>query len=220
MALDVLRHLTAAGQKAVQLAQGVAFGLGRFSSLPTASADWRSGLVVVEGGPGVADRIVLCSKDAADAYAWRDVEVGLSAKRVLYVPWVLPSTFTGADLLWTNMPAAEALLWGFGSGPSVTQRVDLRAYAEVRLHTSSGGAIAGAKLRLTFSTDNAAWNQLGASGQVEAALTTGATVAQTTSGWVALAAGAKIEDCYLRVTGLSGNGVNDPLITVVAAEFR
>lgn len=43
------------------------------TSLPAASVSYRSTVAVVEGGAGVADRFVICRKDAADAYAWVDL---------------------------------------------------------------------------------------------------------------------------------------------------
>lgn len=42
-------------------------------SLPTASATYRGEIRFVAGGSGVADRLVVCRKDAANAYAWVDL---------------------------------------------------------------------------------------------------------------------------------------------------
>jgi hypothetical protein len=43
------------------------------SALPTASATYRGRVVFVAGASGTADRLVVCRKDAADAYAWMDL---------------------------------------------------------------------------------------------------------------------------------------------------
>lgn len=43
------------------------------ASLPTASATYRGQMGWVEGGAGVADRLVMCAKDSSDAYAWVDL---------------------------------------------------------------------------------------------------------------------------------------------------
>jgi len=43
------------------------------ASLPTASATYRGQVGWVQGATGVADRLVVCRKDASDAYAWVDL---------------------------------------------------------------------------------------------------------------------------------------------------
>ena len=51
-------------------AKGIQF---QSSTLPTASASYRGTVAWAAGGGGVADRLVVCRKDAADAYAWVDL---------------------------------------------------------------------------------------------------------------------------------------------------
>lgn len=46
------------------------------TTLPTASADVRGQVRRVEGGPGVADEVYVCIKDATDAYVWQPLASG------------------------------------------------------------------------------------------------------------------------------------------------
>lgn len=43
------------------------------AALPTPSVNYRGAIFRVEGGAGVADRYVVCVKNAADAYVWQDM---------------------------------------------------------------------------------------------------------------------------------------------------
>jgi len=45
-------------------------------TLPTASADYRGKMIRVEGGAGVADKLYICMKTAADTYSWIQVASG------------------------------------------------------------------------------------------------------------------------------------------------
>ena len=68
--------LFSAAAGVLDLGRGTArllLGLPRVTSLPAASATYRGVVGRVEGGAGVADTLGACTKDAADAYAWRDI---------------------------------------------------------------------------------------------------------------------------------------------------
>ena len=57
-----------------KIADGQAFGLGNIAAanLPTCNESRKNEMRYIPGGAGVADRWVVCEKDAADAYAWED----------------------------------------------------------------------------------------------------------------------------------------------------
>jgi hypothetical protein len=43
------------------------------TTLPAAGAEHRGRMVILRGGPGVADRLFWCRKTVADAIEWREV---------------------------------------------------------------------------------------------------------------------------------------------------
>jgi hypothetical protein len=45
-------------------------------SLPIADSSYRSKLIMVEGGVGVADKIYQCLKSATDTYSWVQIATG------------------------------------------------------------------------------------------------------------------------------------------------
>lgn len=45
------------------------------ADLPACDASRRGEMRRVDSGAGVADRVVICTKDAADAYDWLDVTI-------------------------------------------------------------------------------------------------------------------------------------------------
>ena len=45
-------------------------------TLPTPSADYRGKMIRVEGGAGVADKLYMCMKSAADTYSWVQIASG------------------------------------------------------------------------------------------------------------------------------------------------
>lgn len=45
----------------------------KVTALPTAGADYRGQIFVLDGGAGVADTVKVCIKEAAGTYAWKNV---------------------------------------------------------------------------------------------------------------------------------------------------
>lgn len=125
---------------------------------------------------------------------------------------------TGAsNQTWSNMPAAETVL--FGSNFSV-QRVDLTSAVDYRIVVDQ--AVAGqstADIRLQYTTDStcsASWTNADDSG-TELAIGTGTGVKQTS--YVDFSAGAKDNVC-LRLLGKQGNGTTDPAFRSIIVETR
>jgi hypothetical protein len=58
---------------ALGLPPGLGWRIGKHDDLPTCTEALRGYEYRVEGGAGVADRRVVCAKDAADAYDWVDL---------------------------------------------------------------------------------------------------------------------------------------------------
>lgn len=52
---------------------GVGFRVANHADLPACSEELRRVVYAVEGGTGVADRLVVCRKDGVDAYDWEDL---------------------------------------------------------------------------------------------------------------------------------------------------
>jgi hypothetical protein len=46
------------------------------TSLPTASASYRHAIYRIDGDPGIADGVYICTKDASGVYAWHEITVG------------------------------------------------------------------------------------------------------------------------------------------------
>lgn len=120
----------------------------------------------------------------------------------------------------TNMPAAATVLLG---ATHTVRRRNLSGFVECRLVVIQGAAASsGSKIRLRYSasltTTYASTTQLGASADVDIALSTSATQSLT-SAWFSIAAGAKT-DVHLVAFTVGGDGVADPSFFWVAAEFR
>jgi hypothetical protein len=69
------RYLTFA-QGIIGLVEAVAWRVGKFASLPTASETYRGAMARTEGAAGVADTLRFLRKTTADAYEWATVIVG------------------------------------------------------------------------------------------------------------------------------------------------
>lgn len=65
------RKVAVDSQGNMQLTGGVI--VGKVATLPSASASLRGQLLRVEGSTGAADRLYICVKDSADAYAWQQI---------------------------------------------------------------------------------------------------------------------------------------------------
>ncbi len=120
---------------------------------------------------------------------------------------------------WTNMPLAEAFL--FGSHRCVV-KVDLTNYTQVRMvvnkQATAGAAAAKliAKYRTAFSTTVTDYSAIGTSA-VEVAVNVQNTVLATA--WVDLAAGAKA-DVFVVITGSGGDGTLDPAFGAISLQFK
>jgi hypothetical protein len=103
--------------------------------------------------------------------------------------------------------------------------LDLAGMLQVRLtarvKTASASA-ASPRLRLayntTLQTTAASTVQLGRTAAVDASIFTGVTMAD--SGWLDLADGAKINNCYVALLMVGGDAAADPIIGPVTAHFR
>lgn len=103
--------------------------------------------------------------------------------------------------------------------------VDLSAMAQVRLtaRVKTASVSAGApKIRVgyntTLQTVAASVIQLGRTAQVEASIFTGVTMAD--SGWLDLAAGAQIDNCFVSALMIGGDAAADPVLGIVTVSFR
>lgn len=102
---------------------------------------------------------------------------------------------------------------------------DLSAFEQVRLtariKTASASA-ASPRLRLgyntSFQTTAASVVQLGRTSLVEASMFTGTNMGD--SGWLDLAPGAQIDNCYLALLMIGGDATADPAVDAVMAHFR
>lgn len=72
--MEFLRDVFTSGKGVWRIAAGRYFGLPQ-SAEPTPSVDFRAVLFVVPGGTGVADVLMFCRKNAADAYECASVDV-------------------------------------------------------------------------------------------------------------------------------------------------
>lgn len=203
------RHLVERLPGVLGLKDGHGFALGHTASLPACEARRRGEQRRVAGGAGVADREVVCRKDAADAYAWWDA--------LLAPPFhVTFHNYMGGagDRTWTNMPAAKTGVFG-NTTDRYVRRLDLTDARQVRFTFAiATGGVAGADLLLRYSTDNITYTDM------TGTLTTfGASTGIFDSGWDDLDAGAKA-GVYVRPYGQDGNGAADPVIDWLAAMFR
>lgn len=121
----------------------------------------------------------------------------------------------------TNQASADAF---FNATDGQIVIADLRPYRQVRLVGNVPTASASAnspKLQLRYSATATRtlgnFIQLGAS-SVEFSIFTGASLPN--SGWIDLVAAARIENCYLALTMIGGDGAADPVIGMVRAQFR
>ena len=120
-----------------------------------------------------------------------------------------------ASITLTNQTNAEAFLAGNNRN---IFRYDLTGYTEAKLiaRVVTGSASANSpRLRVMydvvsggFSTTVGDYTNAASSGEVSCSLTTAGVI---DSGWVALAAGAKV-DTYLAVTQIGGDGAADPVL--------
>lgn len=121
----------------------------------------------------------------------------------------------------TNMAASERFAFGNSNAP--VHVADLTGCTQVRYSARVITAgVAGSKLRLryklaTFSTTFGDYLQLGNSGHVEIPIDSATLVH---SGWVDIDPAAANDTVFLAPTELDGNGVADPTVRWLCAEFR
>lgn len=120
----------------------------------------------------------------------------------------------------TNQPSTEQFL---ANSSRNVKLIDLSTCTQIRFNVRvvTGSASANSprlivKYSTSWTTTLGSYVDIGAS-EVSASLTN-ATLA--TSGWVALAGGAKVDPCYVTVTQIGGDGVADPAFAHVDVEFK
>jgi hypothetical protein len=120
-----------------------------------------------------------------------------------------------ANITWTNQPAA---LTEFTGATRYRLYFDLTSAHEARLvaHIATAGA-AAASLRVQYSLDGGvSWNYLGDVSGPSLGIGSAGTFA---SPWVSLEPAART-DCLLRLVGINGNGVADPVFGRISVQLR
>lgn len=129
----------------------------------------------------------------------------------------LALVFNLATLIWTDMPAASTELFGLNDR---RRKYDLTQFTQVRLQVNveTTAGFAGAKLQGQYSTDQAAWNDLenGAGTGPEVLVD---ALGFVTSAYVTIPSGAQA-DVWLRIVGVGGDGVVDPLFGLIELQFK
>lgn len=122
---------------------------------------------------------------------------------------------------WTDMPSAVTEFAGATSG---RVRADLRGFKYARLSANVGATAGGtgSVLQVQYSIDSGSnWlyldGLLTTSGGPAAPIAT--TASTLTAGWVAIAAGAKVDQVLLRLVGLTGDGTIDPVLGAAFLEL-
>lgn len=125
----------------------------------------------------------------------------------------------------TLTSATQAIQFVAGSNAYIT-KVDLRPFRQVRLlgrvptvSASANSPKIQLKYNTSFSTTTGDYADLGDS-SVEFSVFTGTDANIQDSGWITLKRGARIENCFLAVLSVGGNGSASPVISMVRAQFR
>jgi hypothetical protein len=173
-----------------------------------------------------ADRgtIELATQSEVDART--DADRAITPATMGYAPCYIPVAVAqaGSNFTWSNMPAAVTFFNGqarWFAYPDLTSRTQAR----VHVFTAGGAATAGAKIRLLyktmasgFSTTVTDYIQLGASAQVEVDFSS-ATGTPFSSAWIDIATLAKTS-VIIAITGVAGNGADDPGFHSISIEVR
>ena len=131
------------------------------------------------------------------------------------VAWAQPSTFIPlampvAALSWALMPAAETEFLGL---TIYRVKAALTYYSEARVVVNvSTVGVAGAKMKVQYSLDAAAWSDLTQTAAVDA-------LGVAVSAWAAFAEAARA-DVFLRPVGLDGDGIVSPAFGSMILEVR
>lgn len=127
-----------------------------------------------------------------------------------------------AGLTLTNQPNTLEMLTTANPGLLITQD-DLSNFTQVMLSVrvftaSASGNNPRVILRYYTSASTTAtdWLDIGTS-EVSSSMSSAGVIE---SGWINLAAGAKIANCYIAPLTTGGNGTADPLIALIRAKFR
>lgn len=172
--------------------------LGSMDERPDADLTLRRAVYYVDGGDGVADQLSICRKNIDGDAEW--------------MPILMASLVVGVDAssTWTNLGAGPT-----SASPDDTVLVDVSEYSVVKMiaKISTPGS-AGSTAYLEYTTDGSNWSTL-----------TTNTIALDGSGYVStdyetIPAGAKASIIQMRATAQGGDGVADPNIRVVTAQFR
>lgn len=129
---------------------------------------------------------------------------------------LVPGTFT-----LTNALQADGFI---NADASYQWKVDLRPFRQVKLtgYIKTVSASANTpRLQLRYntatSTTPANFSQLGAS-SVEISMFTGTVFAD--SGWIDIKEAARIDNCFLGLMNIGGDGAADPVVNNVVAYFK
>lgn len=141
----------------------------------------------------------------------------VSAAVPMRVPFHHNAAGTGQ---WTNMPAAEAFLFG---STSIATEADTSLFTQCRLlvWVDVVGA-SGAKLILKYYTSGfySSVASFANAGTSEVSCTIDSARGHVSSSWTDLATGAISATALFTVTGSGGDGATDPRVHNVCMEFR
>ena len=135
------------------------------------------------------------------------------------VDFALPLVVNGFTL--TNALQADGF---FNGDHGYMWKIDLRPFRYVKLTgrvTTVSASANNPRLQLryspTYTTTVASFLQLGAS-SVEISMFTGATLQD--SGWIEITPAARIDNCFLGLMNIGGDGAADPVVNQVVAYFK
>lgn len=136
------------------------------------------------------------------------------------VPELITNLVTAPLTLTTQLQADGFIV----ADTSYIYKVDLKGMSQVKLtgivKTVSASANSP-KIQLryspTYTTTVASFVIMGKT-SVEVSVFTGTTTVD--SGWIDLVEGAKIDNCFLGIMSIGGNGAASPVINALAAHFR
>lgn len=116
-----------------------------------------------------------------------------------------------SSVTWANQPAAASHWAGL---TTYTQTMDLRPYSLARILVTKGAiaSVAGATYWLAY------WDG-GAYVAITPALVADTAATPFISAYLAIPAGARVQNALLAVWGAGGDGVVDPTFTAIVAEF-